>query len=102
MSLRGLPAAPPPCRRRARRSATGRGNQALHPFERRGTPSVDTGIGPARSLTVDGILGPELLGHRCRTRLVPDLIGPADAVGVLLRHRLLPQPGGFEGLLAVE
>src|SRR3954471_7549861 len=69
-------------------------DQVLHPFERRGTSSVNTGIGPARSLAVDGILGPELLGHRCRTRLVPDPIGPADAVDVLLRHHLLPQPGG--------
>src|SRR5215218_1618289 len=55
-------------------------DQALHPFKRGATSPVDTGVGPAGSLTVDGILGPELLGHRCRTRLVPDLIGPADAL----------------------
>jgi hypothetical protein len=62
-------------------------DQALHPCERSGTSSVDTGIGPARSLAVPSIFGPELIGHCHWTRLVPDLIGPTDAAGVLLRHR---------------
>ena len=54
-------------------------DQALHPCERSGTPPVDAGVRPAWSLAVDGILGPELIRHRRRTGLVPDLVGPADA-----------------------
>ncbi len=32
----------------------------------------------------------------------PFLVDRPERIDVLLRHRLLPQPGGFEGLLAVE
>src|SRR5829696_545972 len=32
----------------------------------------------------------------------PRLIQPAQPLHILLRHRLLPQPDGFEGLVAVE
>ena len=80
-------------------------DQALHPGERSDTPPDDSDIGPARfsargltagrcaterpplaerNLSVDGILGPELLRDRPRTRLVPDLVRPADSVSVLL------------------
>src|SRR5262245_47601053 len=76
-------------------------DQRLHPGERSGTSTVDLGIGPSRSLAVHGIVCPELLRDRLRTGLVPDLIGPTDAVCVLLRHRLLRKSGGFEGFVAV-
>ena len=76
-------------------------DQGLHTCECSGTPSVDTSIWPTGSLAVDGILGPELVRHRRRTRLVPDLIGPTDPVCVLRRHRLLRQSSGFEGVGAM-
>ena len=76
-------------------------DQTLHAFKGGCTPFIDTGIGPARPLAVDGILSPELIRHRCWTRLIPNLIGPPDFVSVLLRHPLLLKPGGFEGICFV-
>ena len=57
----------------------------------------DTSIGPARPLSIDGILGPEPFDHSRWAGLVPHLEGALDDGGIRLRHRLLPQSHGFEG-----
>jgi hypothetical protein len=48
-----------------------------------GQGPLGSGIGPARSLAVHSIFGPELIRHCRWTGLVPDLIGPTDGVRVL-------------------
>ena len=77
-------------------------DEALHALERGVATPEDTSIGPARSLSIDGILGPEPFDHSRWAGLVPHLEGAPDDGGIRLRHRLLPQPGGFEGFGAVE
>ena len=46
-------------------------DQALHPSERSGSSAEDSGVGPAWSLSIHGILGPEPIRDRRRTGFVP-------------------------------
>ena len=63
-------------------------NEALHALERGVAPPEDAGVRPARPLSIDAVLSPELLDHRRRPGLVPDLVGAAHLGGIVLRHRL--------------
>jgi Family of unknown function (DUF6494) len=74
-------------------------DEALHPLERGGAPPIYAGVGPARSLPIDGVLGIKLLDHGLGAGFVPRLVGTPDGGGVLVGHRTKyvtphrPRPG---------
>jgi len=44
----------------------------------------------------------DIVEKRCEVPSIEGLVVAADDLDVLLRHRLLLEPGGFEGLVPVE
>ena len=79
---------PPGAPRSVRPARSGSASARARPLG----PERPAATGPARPLPVDGILRPEPLRHRRRARLVPDLVGTTDRLGIVVRHAYSRSP----------